>query len=133
MHDLNLHSLEALRKSVKATMQELSLNQSELAAYSNVSRKFVSEFLGGKNAAQLDKTLLITNALGIDFYPFSLGREFGSIFSHARKAQGLDQVTAASLCGVSTNFLSALENNKQTVQLDKVFAVIRNLNIQEDD
>jgi len=47
-----------------------------------------------------------------------------------RKADGLTLEEAAAVCGVSYSFLSALENGKETVQLNKLLQVLESLGIE---
>lgn len=48
----------------------------------------------------------------------------------ARRAQGLTQAELALAAGVSTPFLSALENGKPSVRFDVMLRVLKTLNIQ---
>lgn len=54
----------------------------------------------------------------------------GSIVKQKRKADGLTLEEAAAVCGVSYAFLSALENGKETVRLNKVLQVLACLGIE---
>lgn len=54
----------------------------------------------------------------------------GSIIRQKRKADGLTLEEAAAVCGVSYAFLSALENGKETVRLNKVLQVLACLGIE---
>lgn len=56
--------------------------------------------------------------------------DIGQIIKQKRKDDGLTLEEAAAVCGVSYAFLSALENGKQTVRLDKVLQVARCLGIE---
>lgn len=56
--------------------------------------------------------------------------DLGSIIRNKRKEDGLTLHDAAALCGVSHVFLSALENGKETVRLNKVLQVIACLGIE---
>jgi HTH-type transcriptional regulator / antitoxin HipB len=47
-----------------------------------------------------------------------------------RKTDGLTLEEASGVCGVSYGFLSALENGKQTAQLNKILQVFRCLGIE---
>lgn len=55
---------------------------------------------------------------------------FGTIIKGKRKADGLTLEEAAAVCGVSYAFLSALENGKETVRLNKVLQVLACLGIE---
>mgnify|MGYP002523689270 CR=1 FL=1 len=46
-----------------------------------------------------------------------------------RKMFRLNQSTLAMYAGVSTKFISDLENNKKTIQLDKLIAVLNVFNL----
>ena len=56
--------------------------------------------------------------------------DIGKIIKEKRKDDGLTLQEAAALCGVSYAFLSALENGKATVQLNKVLQVLGCLSIE---
>jgi len=56
--------------------------------------------------------------------------DIGLIIRQKRKDDGLTLEEAASVCGVSYAFLSALENGKETVRLNKVLQVARCLGIE---
>ncbi len=56
--------------------------------------------------------------------------DLGRIVRQKRKEDGLTLEEAAAICGVSYAFLSAFENGKETVRLDKVLQVTRCLGIE---
>jgi transcriptional regulator with XRE-family HTH domain len=56
--------------------------------------------------------------------------DLGKIIKQKRKDDGLTLEEAAAVCGVSYAFLSALENGKETVRLNKVLQVTRCLGIE---
>jgi HTH-type transcriptional regulator / antitoxin HipB len=56
--------------------------------------------------------------------------DLGRIIKQKRKEDGLTLEEAAAVCGVSYAFLSALENGKETVRLNKVLQVIKCLGIE---
>lgn len=56
--------------------------------------------------------------------------DIGRIIRQKRKEDGLTLEEAAAICGVSYAFLSALENGKETVRLNKVLQVTRCLGIE---
>ena len=56
--------------------------------------------------------------------------DLGIIIKQKRKADGLTLEEAAAVCGVSYAFLSALENGKETVRLNKVLQVLTCLGIE---
>jgi HTH-type transcriptional regulator/antitoxin HipB len=58
--------------------------------------------------------------------------DLGKIIKLKRKDDGLTLEEAAAVCGVSYAFLSALENGKETVRLNKVLQVARCLGIELD-
>lgn len=58
--------------------------------------------------------------------------DIGRIIKQKRKDDGLTLEDAAAVCGVSYAFLSALENGKETVRLNKVLQVIKCLGIELD-
>ncbi len=55
--------------------------------------------------------------------------DIGNVIKTERKRQGVLQRDAAELSGVSLHFLSNLENGKPSVDLQKVFQVLRTLGI----
>ena len=56
--------------------------------------------------------------------------DIGRTIKQKRKDDGLTLEEAAAVCGVSYAFLSALENGKETVRLNKVLQVARCLGIE---
>jgi y4mF family transcriptional regulator len=56
--------------------------------------------------------------------------DLGQAIRHKRKTDRLTLEEAAALCGVSYAFLSALENGKETVRLNKVLQVLHSLGIE---
>jgi len=56
--------------------------------------------------------------------------EIGRVINEKRKEDGLTLEEAAAVCGVSYAFLSALENGKETVRLNKVLQVLKCLGIE---
>lgn len=60
----------------------------------------------------------------------STAGDIGRIIKQKRKADGLTLEDAAAICGVSYAFLSALENGKETVRLNKVLQVLHCLGIE---
>ena len=61
--------------------------------------------------------------------PVTDGASLAAVVKSARLSQGLRQVDLALAAGVSPQFLSALENGKATVRLDRVLAVLAALNL----
>lgn len=55
--------------------------------------------------------------------------DIGRLIRQKRKDDGLTLEDAAAVCGVSYAFLSALENGKETVRLNKVLQVLQCLSI----
>jgi len=56
--------------------------------------------------------------------------DLGQMIKQKRKADGLTLEEASAVCDVSYAFLSALENGKETVRLNKVLQVIKCLGIE---
>lgn len=56
--------------------------------------------------------------------------DLGRMVRQKRKEDGLTLEEAAAICGVSYAFLSALENGKETVRLNKVLLVTKGLGIE---
>ena len=50
--------------------------------------------------------------------------EIGKLVRQRRKADHIDQQTAANLCNVGRRFLSELENGKETLEIGKVLHVL---------
>lgn len=59
----------------------------------------------------------------------SSAEDLGRVIKQKRKNDGLTLEDAAAVCGVSYAFLSALENGKETVRLNKVLQVLQCLGI----
>lgn len=57
-------------------------------------------------------------------------KDIGRLIRQKRKEDGITLEDAAALCSVSYAFLSALENGKETVRLDKVLQVALCLGIE---
>jgi len=57
-------------------------------------------------------------------------KDLGRIIRQKRIDDGLTLEEAAGVCGVSYAFLSALENGKETVQLNKVLQVTTCLGLE---
>ena len=58
--------------------------------------------------------------------------DLGQAIRHKRKTDRLTLEEAAALCGVSYAFLSALENGKETVRLNKVLRVLQGIGLELD-
>lgn len=56
--------------------------------------------------------------------------DLGRLVRRKRKEDGLTLEETAAICGVSYAFLSALENGKETVRLNKVLLVTKGLGIE---
>ena len=52
-------------KLIRATRKKAKLTQAELAAASGIGERFIRELEKGKPSCQLEKTLLVTQMLGI--------------------------------------------------------------------
>jgi transcriptional regulator with XRE-family HTH domain len=59
----------------------------------------------------------------------SSAEDIGRLIRQKRKDDGLTLEDAAAVCGVSYAFLSALENGKESVRLNKVLQVLQCLSI----
>ncbi|MDR3485312.1 MAG: helix-turn-helix transcriptional regulator [Bradyrhizobium sp.] len=53
--------------AIKTARRALKLRQAELAAAAGVGLRFLVELEAGKPTVQLDKTLAVLDALGLDF------------------------------------------------------------------
>ena len=56
--------------------------------------------------------------------------ELGRLVREARKRQGIDQVAAAELCGVSPRWLGELERGKPTQRIGLVLQVLARLGLE---
>ena len=56
--------------------------------------------------------------------------DIGRVIRQKRKEDGLTLEEASAICEVSYTFLSALENGKETVRLNKVLQVTKCLGIE---
>ena len=56
-------------------------------------------------------------------------KQIGQIAKLTRKAQGLDQVSAAMLSGNGSTFMSDFENGKPTVELKRALSVLASLGV----
>ena len=57
-------------------------------------------------------------------------KQLANMIRFHRKRSGLTQLELAEMAGVGKNMVYELENGKQSVQLDKLFNVLRVLNIE---
>lgn len=57
-------------------------------------------------------------------------KDLGMAIRDKRKSDGLTLEEASAVCSVSYAFLSALENGKETVQLNKILQVLKALGIE---
>lgn len=57
-------------------------------------------------------------------------QDIGKLIRQKRKTDGLTLEETAAICGVSYAFLSALENGKETVRLNKVLQAINCLGLE---
>ena len=73
-------------------------------------------------------SLFLASASSVQFVK-TLG-DIGAQIRAARRAQGLRIDDAASLCGVSVDLLSRLENGKGSVGTDKVLQVLGGLGLE---
>lgn len=56
--------------------------------------------------------------------------EIGAFLRKQRKVSGITQADAAALCNVGVRFFSELENGKPTLEIDKVFSVLKSFGIE---
>lgn len=57
-------------------------------------------------------------------------KHLANIIRYHRKRSGLTQLELAEMAGVGKNMVYELENGKQSVRLDKLFKILRVLNIK---
>ncbi len=58
--------------------------------------------------------------------------QIGKIIRKKRKFMKLTQKDLADICNVGTRFISELENGKKTLEIDRVFKVIRGVGLNID-
>ncbi len=58
-------------KLVRATRKEQGISQEQLAGVANVGVRFISDLENGKKTLQLDKAILVLEALGLGAYAFN--------------------------------------------------------------
>ena len=62
---LDTNTIDTVSQIIKNTRKEQGLTQEDLAGLSGTGRRFISELECGKQRVQLDKVLLVLNALGL--------------------------------------------------------------------
>ncbi|MFO7749394.1 MAG: helix-turn-helix domain-containing protein [Desulfobacteraceae bacterium] len=69
--------------------------------------------------------------MNIEFpYHIPIPGYLGKAIKETRKRKGLTQQELADNTGTSAKFISDVEREKKTVQIDKVFDLIRSLNLR---
>lgn len=68
---IRLSSAAEWGKLVRATRKEQGISQEQLAGVANVGVRFVSDLENGKKTLQLDKAILVLEALGLGAYAFN--------------------------------------------------------------
>lgn len=69
--------------------------------------------------------------MNIEFpYHIPIPGYLGKVIKETRKHKGLTQQDLADNTGTSAKFISDVERGKKTVQIDKVFDLIRALNLR---
>lgn len=63
-------------------------------------------------------------------YHTPIPKHLGKVIKDVRKNQGMTQQDLADNTGTSAKFISDVERGKETVQIDKVFDLIRALNLK---
>jgi y4mF family transcriptional regulator len=68
---IRLSSAAEWGKLVRATRKEQGISQEQLAGVANVGVRFISDLENGKKTLQLDKAILVLEALGLGAYAFN--------------------------------------------------------------
>ena len=68
---IRLSSAAEWGKLVRTTRKEQGISQEQLAGVANVGVRFVSDLENGKKTLQLDKAILVLEALGLGAYAFN--------------------------------------------------------------
>tara|TARA_R110001592_G_scaffold363202_2_gene681312 strand:+ start:2658 stop:3056 length:399 start_codon:yes stop_codon:yes gene_type:complete len=123
-----LTSKELLNEITKRR-KALNVDAVSLSVVSDVSLKFISQLENGKKTVEVAPLLRVTHSLGIKIplldEPIALGR----LILANRKEMGIDQITAAGMCGISPRLLSTIERGEPRKRLDKLFSVIEGFGI----
>lgn len=62
-----IRDTESFGKALRKRRKELGYTQSFLSRFSGFSVSFISDLENGKDTAELGKTLILANLLGLDF------------------------------------------------------------------
>ena len=65
---MQIKTTEELGKSIRAKRKKHGLTQKKLASMAGIGTRFLSELERGKPSAQLGKTLMIANLLGLEIH-----------------------------------------------------------------
>lgn len=65
---MQIKTTEELGKNIRATRKKHGLTQKKLASMAGIGTRFLSELERGKPSAQLGKTLMIANLLGLEIH-----------------------------------------------------------------
>lgn len=68
---IRLSSAAEWGKLVRDTRKEQGISQEQLAGVANVGVRFISDLENGKKTLQLDKAILVLEALGLGAYAFN--------------------------------------------------------------
>ena len=68
---IRLSSAAEWGKLVRATRKEQGISQEQLAGVAYVGVRFISDLENGKKTLQLDKAILVLEALGLGAYAFN--------------------------------------------------------------
>lgn len=65
---MRVNDLETFGSAIRKRRKEAGITQAELAKYSGVGRRLVSELERGERRASLDSALTLCRVLGLDLY-----------------------------------------------------------------
>jgi y4mF family transcriptional regulator len=65
---MKIETADEFGKSIRATRKKHGLTQKKLASIAGIGTRFLSELERGKPSAQLGKTLMIANLLGLEIH-----------------------------------------------------------------
>ena len=115
--------------AIASRRKELEVDAISLSMSSQVSLKFLSQLENGKDSVEVKSLLKVTRSLGVDIPLLNNPKKLGTLIVNKRKDLGIDQITAASMSGISPRLLSTIERGEPNKRLNKLFSVIRGLGI----
>lgn len=126
---MNVTTAKELLSEITKRRKALKIDAVSLASLSGVSLKFLSQLENGKESIETTSLLKVTGSLGIQIPFLDEPESLGKLISTRRKELDIDQLTTATMCGVSARFLSTIERGEPRKRLNKVFNVIHGLGL----